>query len=1638
MKSVFDFITRTALRFRLITIGLIVTVMLLGTIAATELKQELLPPIEFPQTIILAQVGGMSGEQVLSVVTTRLEAALQEVPEIVNIESTTNGAIGAIITAANEFGLDQDELQERIQDALDSVWFPTRAITAPDGADGEEFARQLLGEVDAEVLLFLASSNESFLFQLSPDVWSALSDDTTRALLGYLANQYAESGSENALAQLVEQEVIPQLNSLDLIANVQVDGGQQLPDEAQGEAVTADASETVPRSRLLQLSPEVWQIVSEKLPELGALDDAAVETAQSFSYTVPESAPELPQSWQMDRFSTAADLREVSAAAGSLGNVFNNFVQSGQIKGAIGQTDDLTPEIVTRLLELEPTLVEDLTADQLAAMSADVFDVLPEDYIASLDGFTRDALAASALARSLTGESDQGRAVLLPQSWRVQPPRIIRFSFADIPLATFSVFRTGEIAVTDAPEVETGTPPEEVPDTVQEQSDIDTDDLPVGPELPQIYQLMGEQFGAELDTADDLVQIDLSGEFADQLGADSLSAAAFFNLLPQFSSFMEGGAGAEGAGGFDTADITAFVPALAECGVGLLQVTAGNFDLGETLVTCLEPEVFAYLVEQDPTFATALSADVYAYFTDEVYEVEGLSPLLGDVWSTLNSQPQFADDPLQTADDLIELGDGQPSSVLNTINEATPSQFEGYEVRLFDSLTPGTIRYLQEAEPGFFSNLTEDVLVKFSPEALAEVPDDVLSTLSNETADEVTAIAAGTQPSAMDELSALYTSDVPPADPDAPPLNAEWQFIVDFVPGADALDNAYDFFRFEATKDVAAFINAFFDGPGASFATDLLGNLSPEAFNYIAERDPNFISDLSPQALQLLPPEIYDNLPQSAKDRAEAGVVFSPTELITRTNGSSSLLVTVYKESEANTVEAWYQAQDVIRQIDNQNDNIDIEVAFEQSSFVEESIAGVVREGSLGALFAVINILIFLSGGLWLWRGRRMTGFGLMIISIALMMVVVGVNLDAAGGDFGLAFQQSDTVMRILAIVGLLAGVVLMVYPGSLPYPAWRSTLVIAISIPLSIFSALAMMHWLPFADGLTLNIMTLSGLTVAVGRVVDDSIVVLENIFRQLQTGMDKRDAIISGVRDVSVAIFSATGIAVVVFLPLGLTGGLIGEFFLPFGLAVTYSLISSFFVAITVVPVLAYTFISVDDVPEERDTWMQRAYVPVLKGVLANRWTHWGVVLLAFVSAGIGGYLLSQRPAAFLPDFGEPQIVVSVSLPQGTSILETNEKVREIEAVIDNVVDPEDISTVRTSVGGGGFNLEALFGTGSVSENVADITVGLESQEDAEAYTHTIRDAAIEIFGEEYVTVSAATLTSAGFGGFEIVVSGPDQDVLVALDPEITAALETVSGLTNISSNLAQAAAAGEDAPQTYIRINGQPALSYTAELETEDTINVTQTALEAVKAQVDLPEGVTVGQGFDSELQTEGFASLFVAMGIAILIVIVILIVVFRSPVYWLAIILSIVVAPVGAAVALALADRVLGISALIGLLMLLGLVVTNAIVLIDRVGSNRDERGMNLYDALVEGGARRLRPILMTAIATMIALMPLAVGLSEGAIIAKELGTVVIGGVLSSTLLTLIVVPAAYYLLTPLHNAFLRLIGRGSKSTANDVG
>jgi multidrug efflux pump subunit AcrB len=1625
MKAVFSGLASLSLRFRAVTLVLMVLVSAAGVVAATQLQQELIPPVEFPQTIILAQAGGMTGEQVLTLLTEPIEKALSAIPEIVNIESQTTAGFGAVITARNDFGLNQERLRARIQAAIDALPIPLRRIAPPAGEESAVFAARLLGDLTPEVLIYLAERDSSFIFQLAPETWARFSDETVRTVLAYLASQRrAANGQDSALRQLVEQEIVPVLESLPSVASVQVGGGQALPEEG-GAPPTTGASESSARSLLLQLSAPVWNVVSAKVGIRGELNQNAVDALSGEPFTIPTGIPPLPESWRVDpRFKDARDLLEMRTLTRNLGTVLNNFQQTGVIVGSLGQTDDLTPEIIQTMLSADPTLVNYFKAEHLAAMSDEVFAALPDEFIAGLDGFTRDELAAKALAETITGEVVAPIPVDLPQPWRIAPPQLITFSFDDLPLASFSVSGEGIAPTTSAaaPPAEDSTAAAETETQTAAQTEI-----PVGPRLPLQFSLIGALIGVELNSADDLIGLQLPEQFAGQLGgAGELSAAQFFNFLVLLSNPDALPAGVD-------------VPTLP------IDVKA--------LIGLLSPEAVAFIAEYDPTFIPTLSTDVFDAFSDDVLAQPQIAPPLDQVWDALAARPQFADNPLRNGQDVLRIGNGAASAVLNAINDNVPERFAGYEVRLFDSLSPVLMRYFALHEPNFYANLSDSVIEKLSPEVLAALPEGALAGRDSALIERVAAIASGSQPSAAEALAALYATDVPPADPNAPALNDDWQFVGDFI-GVE-LDSADDFFRF--FDDPVNFLNSFFDSAnGLAFAPNLYGGLSLEALNYMTAREPNLLNLLRVDALRLLSPDVLAALPAAVQERAASGgEQFVPTSTVTRTNGNSSLQLVVFKTKEANTVEAYHTVERTLRAIDEVDDSITIQVGFQQAEFIEESISGVTREGLLGAIFAVVVILIFLSGGsTWARSDRKTVGAVMIAVFLALLGLLVASEAPNHGGDLGAAFENTDVVWRVLLMAGIFVGALLIVFPGRLPYPAWRSTIVTAVSIPLSVLMALALMRWIPpavnaalapyaegsdlltfilrlFPPGITINIMTLSGLTVAIGRVVDDSIVVLENIFRQVQEGGDRRQAIITGTRDVSLAIFAATLITVVVFLPLGLTGGIIGEFFLPFGLAVTYSLMSSFLVAITVVPVMAYLLLDVREMThEEKQGWIERIYTPLLKWALDHRLV---ILLIAFGSLIVGGALFATRPQAFLPAFGEPQISVNVSLPSGTSIIETNALVEQFEAYLASEIPDEEIGTVQVIIGGGTGLQDLILGGGQIAQNEAQITVAVESASLLDPLTAQVRAAAEEIFGAGNVVVSAASLSEQGFGGFALVLSGDPEDI-AAIDEQVIETLNSIEGLANVTSNLGGLG----DGAQTIIRIDGKPAVRYTGELETENTLGVTARAKEAVLSISNIPPSITISEGFETELQTQGFANLFVAMGIAIAIVVVILIATFGSLVHWLDIILSIVVAPVGAAVLLTLTDRVLGISAMIGLLMLIGIVVTNAVVLIDRVQSNQRERRMNVRDSLLEAGERRLRPILMTALATICALFPLAVGLSKGAIIAAELGTVVIGGLFSSTLLTLLVVPVAYMMLAPLHERIARLFGAKPSVEAKPVG
>lgn len=754
-------------------------------------------------------------------------------------------------------------------------------------------------------------------------------------------------------------------------------------------------------------------------------------------------------------------------------------------------------------------------------------------------------------------------------------------------------------------------------------------------------------------------------------------------------------------------------------------------------------------------------------------------------------------------------------------------------------------------------------------------------------------------------------------------------------------------------------------------------------------------------------------------DVADVTQVLAPATSLTRTDGRDSLGVSITMNPDANAVDISHAVRGLLPELaDSLGGNAELTVVFDQAPFVEKSIEGLTTEGLLGLGFAVLVILVFL-------------------LSV-------------------------------------------------------RSTMVTAMSIPLSVLIALLAL----WSGDLSLNLLTLGALTIAIGRVVDDSIVVLENIKRHLSYGEHRRHAILAGVREVATAVTASTLTTVAVFAPIAIVGGMVGELFAPFAITVTVALLASLLVSLTIVPVLAYWFLKppkAADAPDEiraraeqreRRGLLQRMYVPVLRFA-----TRFRVVTL-LLALGIFAGTLAMVPRLetnFLDRSGQNNLFITQDLPVGTSLEATDAAARKVEEVL---AAADEITSYQVTVGSGG-----AFGFGFGGDaSSASFSITTVEGVDMPALEKRLRDqlAALTRVGE--ITVGA----DGGGGGLssdrvQVRVQAPDQETLRAASDLIRQKVAEVPDLTDVDSDLAESipridvavdrqaaaryglseAVIGQAVAQAFrgttvtqlatdgqqrdvvLRVGPAPTslkslraltlptaagpvrLDRVAKVsEVDGPVQITRTdgartatvsatatganlgatteALRSRLASLDLPAGASYDIGGASADQQEAFADLGLALLAAIAIVFVIMVATFRSLLQPLILLVSVPFAATGA-IGLLLATRTaLGVPALIGMLMLVGIVVTNAIVLMDLVNQYR-AAGMGVREAVIEGGRHRLRPILMTAVATICALVPMSLGLTGGGgFIAQPLAIVVIGGLVSSTILTLVLVPTLYSL------------------------
>ncbi|SNC71287.1 hydrophobic/amphiphilic exporter-1, HAE1 family [Kytococcus aerolatus] len=758
---------------------------------------------------------------------------------------------------------------------------------------------------------------------------------------------------------------------------------------------------------------------------------------------------------------------------------------------------------------------------------------------------------------------------------------------------------------------------------------------------------------------------------------------------------------------------------------------------------------------------------------------------------------------------------------------------------------------------------------------------------------------------------------------------------------------------------------------------------------------------------------------------AEVTLETPPATGHTRTDGRDALTLGIVKTPDGNTVAISNAVEEKLDELDEQiGEGGELTVVFDQAPFIEQSIHDLTTEGLLGLGFAILVVLVFL-------------------LSV-------------------------------------------------------RLTLVTAVSIPLSLLMAMIGLH----LAGYSLNILTLGALTIAIGRVVDDSIVVIENIKRHVDGGEPKGRAIPRAVGEVAGAVTSSTLATAAVFLPLGLVGGQVGELFRPFALTVVLAMLASLLVALTIIPVLGYWLLgrpqgdraagAADAAEHDAPDVLQRAYLPVLRGVIRRPLLTCLGGLLVFAATIASTSLVKTD---FLGAAGDDQLIVAQELPAGTTLKATDDAARALEKEISAL---DGVETVTTTVGDPGDGSTAFMGGGATS---SQLFVSVADDTDAEAVRAQVEEAATEASGQ--VTVSGASEDPSA-DRTSIVVRAADDEALGEGARALEKAVREVEGAEDVTNNVSDTvpsvrvtvdreAALAAGLPEAALgqlvagALSGSPVGQVTLASEqhevvlqqgtapksvaalrrlpvgadpqgpvtlgdvstveeVESPVSITRTdgersatievsngtddlgTFSAELAQAvdgtELPDGVEASLGGASSDQEEAFSQLGLAMLAAVGIVYLIMVGTFRSLVQPLILLVSIPFAATGAIALLVLTQIPLGVAGMIGGLMLVGIVVTNAIVLIDLVNQYR-ERGLGIDEAVLEGGRHRLRPILMTALATICALLPMAMKLTGGgAFISQPLAIVVIGGLVSSTLLTLVLVPALYVLVERLAQRFSR--------------
>lgn len=702
----------------------------------------------------------------------------------------------------------------------------------------------------------------------------------------------------------------------------------------------------------------------------------------------------------------------------------------------------------------------------------------------------------------------------------------------------------------------------------------------------------------------------------------------------------------------------------------------------------------------------------------------------------------------------------------------------------------------------------------------------------------------------------------------------------------------------------------------------------------------------------------------------------------------------------------------------------------------------------------------------------------------------MNLKFDVAQDGSTFTKDAADAVKHDLMLAILLVAIVMLGFLHSI-----RNSVIVMIAIPASMISTFIAMY----AFGLSLNLMTLLGLSLVVGILVDDSIVVLENIYRHLELGQEKRDAALIGRNEIGFAALSITLVDVVVFLPLSLVSGLIGNIMREFALTVVFSTLMSLFVSFTITPMLASRFAKLEHLTRNSvlgvfAIWFEAQYKKLTElYVRTLRWSLAHKAQVALLALGLFVATFALVPFGFIgfefiavADRGE--FTVTIEMPPGSTVENTNYATQRVERILATIPEVKKMFiTVWTSS-------EGLLG--QTSNNSSELNVTLVPREQRVRSTDDIaadiKARATSMPGVKVRVNPIGIFGTANQTPIQLLVSGTDYD-------EVRGAAEKVADIVRKIPGTADVRLSSEEGkPETRLELDRQKMaalgvnladvgatlrVAFSGDEDSKYREGATEYDMRIVLDQFDrsrtsdvgsltvmnrkgqlielkqfadiyqttgptklqrrdrnfavtvfsqavgrptgtigqdikkdltgaLPAGISVSYLGDLKNQSDGFGSLGLALLAAILFMYMIMVALYDSYIYPFVVMFSVPVAMVGALLALALTMKALSIFSMLGIIMLVGLVGKNAILLVDRTNQMKSEKGLSTYDALIEAGETRLRPILMTTVAMVFGMMPIAVSSEAGSEWKTGLAWAIVGGLISSLMLTLVLVPVVY--------------------------